>query len=39
MGTYGSILSPGMSHNNFVAGISKMNVMDLISLHTRSRSS
>lgn len=34
MGTYGSILSPGMSHNNFVAGISKMNVMDLISLHT-----
>ncbi len=35
MGTYGSILSPGMSHNNFVAKISDgMNVMDLIALHT-----
>ncbi len=34
MGTYGSILSPGMSHNNFVAKISDMGVMDLISLHT-----
>ncbi len=33
MGTYGSILSPGMSHNNFVAKISEMNVMDLIGLH------
>lgn len=34
MGTYGSCLSPGMSHNNFVAKISNMNVMDLIALHT-----
>jgi DcuC family C4-dicarboxylate transporter len=34
MGTYGSILSPGMSHNNFVAKISNMDVMDLIGLHT-----
>lgn len=34
MGTYGSILSPGMSHNNFVSKISNMGVMDLISLHT-----
>ena len=34
MGTYGSVLSPGMSHNNFVAKISDMNVMDLIALHT-----
>ncbi len=33
MGTYGSVLSPGMSHNNFVAKISEMNVMDLIGLH------
>lgn len=30
----GATFIPGMSHNNFVAGISKMNVMDLISLHT-----
>lgn len=34
MGTYGSILSPGLSHNNFVAKISNMGVMDLITLHT-----
>ena len=34
MGTYGSILSPGMSHNNFVAKISDMGVMDFIALHT-----
>ncbi|WP_290373202.1 C4-dicarboxylate transporter DcuC, partial [uncultured Parasutterella sp.] len=34
MGTYGSILSPGMSHNNFVSKISNMGVMDFIALHT-----
>lgn len=34
MGTYGSCLSPGMSHNNFVAKISNMDVMDVIGLHT-----
>ena len=34
MGTYGSILSPGLSHNAFVAKISNMEIMDLIALHT-----
>lgn len=34
MGTYGSILAPGLSHNNFVSKIANMNVMDFIALHT-----
>ncbi len=34
MGTYGSVLSPGMSHNAFVANISQMEIMDLIFLHS-----
>ena len=34
MGTYGSVLSPGLSHNAFVAKISSMEIMDLIALHT-----
>lgn len=33
MGTYGSVLSPGMSHNAFVSKISNMEIMDLINLH------
>lgn len=33
MGTYGSVLSPGLSHNAFVAKISSMEIMDLIALH------
>ncbi len=33
MGTYGSLLSPGVSHNNFIAKISDMPVMDFIGIH------
>ena len=32
-GTYGSMLSPGLAHNAFVAKLAKMNVMDVISVH------
>jgi anaerobic C4-dicarboxylate transporter-like protein len=33
VGTYGSVLSPGNSHNVFVAKISKMDIMALIAHH------
>ena len=33
VGTYGSMLSPGMSHNVFVAKIAKMDIMALIAHH------
>jgi len=33
VGTYGSVLSPGMSHNIFVAKMSNMELMALISHH------
>ena len=33
MGTYGAVLSPGMSHNAFVAKMAKMDIMDLIAHH------
>ncbi|MBP2631909.1 MAG: C4-dicarboxylate anaerobic carrier-like protein [Firmicutes bacterium] len=32
-GTYGSMLSPGLSHNPFVAKIAGMDVMDVIAVH------
>ena len=34
MGTFGSNISPGTSHNSVVAKIANMDMMDLISLHT-----
>lgn len=34
MGTFGSNISPGTSHNSVVAKIANMEMMDLISLHT-----
>lgn len=33
-GTIGSMLSPGMSHNAFVANMAKMEVVDLIARHS-----
>lgn len=33
IGTYGSLLSPGMSHNAFVAKMAKMDIMALIAHH------
>lgn len=33
VGTYGSMLSPGLSHNAFVAKLAKMDIMSLIQLH------
>ncbi len=32
-GTFGSMLSPGLSHNPFVAKMSNMDVMEIIALH------
>jgi DcuC family C4-dicarboxylate transporter len=32
-GTYGSMLSPGLSHNQVVAKLAKMDVMSVISVH------
>lgn len=32
-GTYGSMLSPGLSHNAFIANMVKIGVMDVISVH------
>lgn len=34
MGTFGSNISPGTSHNSVVAKIANMDMMELISLHT-----
>ncbi len=34
MGTYGSLVSPGVSHNAFIADISHMELMDFIFLHS-----
>ena len=34
-GTFGSMLSPGLSHNPFVAKIAGMNVMDVIRVHAK----
>ncbi len=34
MGTYGSVVAPGLSHNAFVANIANMEIMDLIFLHS-----
>ncbi|MCD8340369.1 MAG: C4-dicarboxylate transporter DcuC [Burkholderiales bacterium] len=34
LGTYGSLLSPGTSHNPFVADLSGLQVMDFIFLHS-----
>ena len=33
-GTIGSMLSPGMSHNAFVANMANMEVVDLIARHS-----
>lgn len=33
MGTTGSLLSPGLSHNAYVSDMAKMSIMDLISYH------
>jgi len=33
VGTYGSMVSPGLSHNAFVAKMAKMEIMDLIAHH------
>lgn len=33
-GTYGSMLSPGLAHNPFVAKIAGVNVMDVIRVHS-----
>lgn len=34
-GTYGSMLSPGLSHNPFVAKLGNTSVMDVIAVHAR----
>ncbi|MCD8339323.1 MAG: C4-dicarboxylate transporter DcuC [Burkholderiales bacterium] len=34
MGTYGSVVAPGLSHNAFVANLANMEIMDLIFLHS-----
>ena len=34
-GTFGSMLSPGLAHNPFVANIAGMPVMDVIRVHTK----
>lgn len=33
-GTFGSMLNPGLAHNPFVAKIAKVNVMDVIAVHS-----
>lgn len=33
-GTYGSMLSPGLSHNSFIAEIANMDVLDVIATHS-----
>ncbi len=34
MGTYGALLSPGVSHNAFVSNLANMEIMDFIFLHS-----